>query len=109
MLIRDCRVEGYKDSRQLHRSSNRLYKQVSAGASKFYLPLLKIEAKVSQNRSALEDVKCGRKTPRMHELEGVTETRPSVCDMVTATKMCRYYLVSVFSNLQHDIRNKITQ
>lgn len=107
MLIRDCRVEGYKDSRQLHRSSNRLYKQVSAGASKFYLPLLKIEAKVSQNRSALEDGEM--RAPRMHELEGVTETRPSVRDMVTATTMCHYYLVSVFSNLQHDIRNKITQ
>lgn len=55
MLIRDCWVEGYKDSQQLHRSGNRLYKQVSAGAPKFYLPLLKIEAKVSQNRGALED------------------------------------------------------
>lgn len=56
MLIRNCRVEGYKDSRQLHRSGNRLHKQVAVGVPKFYLPPLKIEAKVSQNRGAdLED------------------------------------------------------
>lgn len=71
MLIRDCRVEGYKDSQQLHRSGNRLHKQVSAGAPKFCPPLLKIETKVSQTLAPSKTVKCGPEdVADVYELKG---------------------------------------